>query len=93
MPSFPRSPIIPSGEFTPTWPVLLDHKFRRRLGCMRCMQQHWHRCRVAAIATLRKRRMVAIELGTWRCGRIGGAAGSVTTGKRRFFDCSGATWS
>src|SRR6516165_11916418 len=34
--------------------------------------------------------MVAIEFGTWRCGRIGGAAGSVTTGKGRFFDCSGA---
>jgi hypothetical protein len=25
--------------------------------------------------------MVAIELGTWRCGLIGGAAGSVTGGK------------
>ena len=34
--------------------------------------------------------MVAIEFGTWRCGRIGGAAGSVTAGNGRFFDCSGA---
>src|SRR5246500_4370520 len=52
--------------------------------------QHWHRCRVIAIATANKRWMVAIELGTWRCGRIGGAAGSGTAGKGRFFDCSGA---
>jgi len=60
--------------------VLLDHKFSRLLGGLGCLQQHWHRCRVAAIATASLRWMVAIELGTWRCGRIGGAAGSVTTG-------------
>jgi hypothetical protein len=28
-----------------------------------------------AIATANSRWIVAIELGTWRCGRIGGAAG------------------
>src|SRR6516164_11004632 len=71
--------------------VLLDHKFRR-LFCDSGRMQHWHRSSVAAIATARKRRIVAIELGTWRCGRIGGAAGSVTTGKRKFLDCRGATW-
>jgi len=71
--------------------VLLDHKFRR-LFCDRGRMQHWHRSSVVAIATARKRRIVAIELGTWRCGRIGGPAGSVTTGKRKFFDCRGATW-
>ena len=69
--------------------VLLCHKFCRCLRDDRRMQ-HWHRCRVIAIATANKRWMVAIELGTWRCGRIGGAAGSVTSGKGKFFDCSGA---
>src|ERR1700758_4424216 len=71
------------------WLVLLCHRFCRCLRDNRRMQ-HWHRCRVIAIATANKRWMVAIELGTWRCGRIGGAAGSVTAGKGRFFDCSGA---
>src|ERR1700739_3608675 len=69
--------------------VLLCHKFRRCLRDNRRM----HNCdrrRVIAIATANKRWMVAIELGTWRCGRIGGAAGSVTSGKGRFFDRSGA---
>jgi RNA-directed DNA polymerase len=69
--------------------VLLDHKFRRWFSGMR-RAQHWHRCIVAAIATANRRWIVAIEFGTWRCGRIGGAAGSVTSGKGRFFDCSGA---
>src|ERR1700746_838432 len=69
--------------------VLLCHKFCRCLRDNRRMQ-HWHRCRVIAIATANKRWMVAIELGTWRCGRIGGAAGSGTDGKGIFFDSSGA---
>src|SRR6185312_12949502 len=68
--------------------ILLDHKFRRWLGDIGRMQ-HWHRCRVGAIATANKRWMVAIEFGTWRWGRIGGAAGSITAGNGRFFDCSG----
>src|SRR6185437_14381591 len=68
--------------------ILLDHKFRRWLGDIGRMQ-HWHRCRVGAIATANKRWMVAIEFGTWRWGRIGGAAGSITVGNGRFFDCSG----
>jgi hypothetical protein len=41
----------------------LDHKFRR-LFCDRGRMQHWHRSSVVAIATARKRRIVAIELGT-----------------------------
>src|ERR1700741_4753910 len=41
--------------------------------------------------TLRRRRSVAIECGTWRSDRSGGASGSVTLGKGRFFeDISGA---
>ena len=71
------------------WVVLLDHKLRRWFGGMLRMQ-HWHRGRVGAMATANRRWMVAIEFGTWRCGRIGGAAGSVTAGNGRFFDCSGA---
>src|ERR1700733_11056944 len=69
--------------------VLLDHKLRRWFGGMLRMQ-HWHRGRVGAMATANRRWMVAIEFGTWRCGRIGGAAGSVTAGNGRFFDCNGA---
>ena len=45
------------------WLVLLDHKFRR-LFCDSGRMQHWHRSSVVAIATARKRRIVAIELGT-----------------------------
>src|SRR5262249_21389884 len=72
--------------------ILLCHKFRLWLRGKRRMQ-HWHRCRVVAIATASRRWTVAIELGTWRCGRIGGAAGSITTGNGRFFDASGGMWS
>ena len=43
--------------------VLLDHKFRRWFSGIRRMQ-HWHRCRVAAIATANRRWIVAIESGT-----------------------------
>ena len=71
--------------------VLLHHKFRRRFRGKR-RAQHWHLRRVVAIATANRRWIVAIELGTWRCGRIGGAAGSITTGNGRFFDPSGGMW-
>src|SRR5262249_23908746 len=66
------------------WLILLHHKFRRLFGGRR-RAQHWHLRRVVAIATANRRWIVAIELGTWRCGRIGGAAGSITTGNGRFF--------
>src|SRR5215470_3260597 len=46
--------------------------------------QHGHRGSLRAIATTIARWTVAIELGTWRCGRSGGAAGSVTSGNGRF---------
>src|SRR6266436_5020777 len=72
--------------------ILLHHKFRRRFRGKR-RAQHWHLRRVVAIATANRRWIVAIELGTWRCGRIGGAAGSITTGNGRFFDSSGGMWS
>jgi hypothetical protein len=42
--------------------------------------QHGHRGRVLVIALIRRRRMVAIELGMWRSGRKGGSSGSITVG-------------
>src|SRR5258708_7851385 len=71
--------------------VLLCHKFHLWLRGRR-RRQHGHRGRVFAIARASARRIVAIELGTCRCGRIGGASGSVITGKGIFFDWSGGTW-
>ena len=35
--------------------------------------------------------MVAIELGTWRSGRNGGAAGSITVGNGKLRELRGAT--
>jgi hypothetical protein len=49
--------------------------------------QQGHRSRLAASATARCRRIVAIELGMCRSGRIGGTAGSVTGGNGRFLEC------
>ena len=54
-------------------------------------RQHGHRPSALTRATLMRLRMVAIELGMWRSGRIGSASGSVTTGKRRFRELPGAT--
>ena len=52
----------------------------------------WRR-RVLARATMRRRRMVAIEFGMWRSGRIGGASGSVTAGNGRSRERRGERWS
>jgi hypothetical protein len=71
--------------------VLLHHKFHLWLRGRR-RRQHGHRGRAFAIARASARRIVAIELGTCRCGRIGGASGSVIIGKGIFFDWSGGTW-
>ena len=59
--------------------ILLHHK-AWRVARVKLRAQHGHLGSVRAIATASLRWMVAIELGTWRCGRIGGAAGSVTVG-------------
>ncbi|HWN50990.1 MAG TPA: transporter substrate-binding domain-containing protein [Xanthobacteraceae bacterium] len=72
--------------------ALLCHKFHLWLRGRR-RRQHGHRERAFAIAKASARRIVAIELGTCRCGRSGGASGSVITGKGIFFDWSGGTWS
>src|ERR1700730_10394493 len=42
---------------------------------------------------MRRRRMVAIEFGMCRSGRIGGAPGSVTVGNGRSREWRGETWS
>jgi len=55
--------------------------------------QQGHRGSILAIATTIAQWTVAIELGTWRCGRSGGAAGSVTGGNGRFRERPGGTWS
>jgi hypothetical protein len=52
--------------------IFLCHKFRRRIG----LWQQGHRGRARAMTI----RMEAIEVPTWRSGRIGGSAGLVTTG-------------
>src|SRR4051812_3216396 len=45
--------------------------------------QHGHRARVVARATIRCRRIVAIEFATCRSGRTGGASGSIVLGNAR----------
>src|ERR1700674_4030093 len=70
--------------------ILLSHKLRRGFR-VKLRAQHGHRGRVRAIATINIRWTVAIELGTWRWGRIGGAAGSVTGGNGRFREVPGGT--
>jgi hypothetical protein len=72
------------------WLVLLCHKLRR-IFCGGLRAQHGHRGSLRAIATTIAQWTVAIELGTWRCGRNGGAAGSVTSGNGRFREAPGAT--
>ena len=71
------------------WSVLLRHKRCRVLVDPRGALQHGHRSRLLARATVRRRRMVAIEFGMCRSGRIGGASGSVTWGNGRFLEVRG----
>jgi hypothetical protein len=58
---------------------------------MRGALQHGHRSRLLVSATVRRRRIVAIELGICRSGRIGGASGSVTIGNGGFLEHRGGT--
>src|SRR5713226_300609 len=73
--------------------VLLHHKRRLMFIGLRGALQHGHRKRLLARATVRRRRMVAIELGMCRSGRIGGASGSVTVGNGKRREFLGGTWS
>lgn len=60
--------------------VLLRHKSGILIVVFGRAWQHGHRSSVLARATVSLRRMVAMELGMWRSGRIGGAVGSSTRG-------------
>src|SRR5262249_37069631 len=60
--------------------VLLRHKLRRERARV-FNAQHGQRERLATSLTISRRRRVAIEFGTWRSGRSGGASGSITFGK------------
>jgi hypothetical protein len=71
--------------------VLLCHKLRRCEGARMDAWQHGHRDRRWTRALARRHRMVAIELGTWRSGRNGGAAGSMTLGNGKLREPRGAT--
>jgi hypothetical protein len=65
--------------------VLLCHKMRRR--DWRWQQGHLDMLR--AMARAMTSRIEVIELGTWRSGRIGGSAGSITVGNGRLFEDKG----
>ena len=60
--------------------VLLRHKFLRCVERAFGAAQHGHRGRLLTRAITSRRRMVAIEFGTCRSGRGGGAPGPVTGG-------------
>src|SRR3954469_11539753 len=65
--------------------ILLRHRIGVAWVVLRGALQHGHRDRVVARATIRWRRIVAIELATCRSGRTGGASGFAILGnaKRR----------
>src|SRR6266567_2199566 len=71
--------------------VLLCHKFFCRDRLPIGAAQHGHRDRVVASAKINLLRIVAIEFGTWRSVRSGGASGSVTAGNGKFREQRGGT--
>ena len=76
------SPVIASTTRSSNWRrvrVLLCHKLRRERPFV-FAPEHGQRERTATSLTISRRRRVAIEFGTWRSGRSGGASGSVTLG-------------
>jgi hypothetical protein len=70
--------------------ILLRQTYHLFFRFDRGWEQHGHRSSRAARRTAISRRRVAIEFGTWRSVRIGGAPGSVIFGKGRHFDDSAA---
>jgi hypothetical protein len=77
-PSAFQSP-APKSSLTAMWDralILLCHKMRRCVWCW----QHGQRRIVRAMAFAMVIRTEVIEVGTWRSGRIGGSAGSITVG-------------
>src|SRR3954453_7317425 len=63
--------------------ILLRHRIGVAWVVLRGALQHGHRARVVARATIRCRRIVAIELATCRSGRTGGASGWTILGNLR----------
>ena len=63
--------------------ILLRHRIGVTWVVLRGALQHGHRARVVARATIRCRRIVAIELATCRSGRTGGASGLAILGNFR----------
>src|SRR5690348_8939628 len=63
--------------------ILLRHRIGVAWVVMRGALQHGHRARVVARATIRCRRIVAIELATCRSGRTGGISGWTILGNLR----------
>ena len=63
--------------------VLLRHRIGAAWVDLRGALQHGHRARGVARATIRCRRIVAIEFATCRSGRTGGASGWTTLGNLR----------
>src|SRR4051794_22621292 len=63
--------------------ILLRHRIGGAWVVLRDALQQGHRARVVARATIRCRRIVAIEFATCRSGRTGGASGG------RFWEISG----
>src|SRR5438093_13620303 len=63
--------------------ILLRHRIGVAWVVLRGALQHGHRARVVARATIRCRRIVAIELATCRSGRTGGASGLAILGNFR----------
>ncbi len=63
--------------------LLLRHRIGVAPAVLRGVLQQGHRARVAARATIRYRRIVAIEFATCRSGRTGGASGWTTLGNFR----------
>src|SRR3954463_3394597 len=63
--------------------LLLRHRIGVAWVVLRGALQHGHRARVVARATIRCRRIVAIELATCRSGRTGGASGWTILGNLR----------
>src|SRR3954447_12828475 len=63
--------------------LLLRHRIGAAWVVLRGALQHGHRARVVARATIRCRRIVAIELATCRSGRTGSASGWTILGNLR----------
>src|ERR1700677_1568555 len=80
-----------SGHFFSGLIVLLCHNLRR-LPCAEIgPTQQGTRDSVATRATINLRRIVAMEFGTWRSGRNGGAPRSISFGNCNFREQPGGT--